>query len=84
MIGCGRVANRFPLEAGVVNGITITACFDTNADAMNDYARTFEGVKASRVRVRGTGTLVHNIELLCHGKLERYQPLTFITSYFVA
>ena len=29
-------------------------------------------------RVRGTGTLVHNIELLCHGKLERYQPLTFI------
>lgn len=35
-------------------------------------------------RVRGTGTLVHNIELLCHGKLERYQSLTFITSYFVA
>ena len=46
VIGCGRVANRFPLEAGVVNGIVITACFDTNADAMNDYARTFEGVKA--------------------------------------
>lgn len=46
VIGCGRVANRFPLEAGVVNGITITACYDTNADAMNDYARTFEGVKA--------------------------------------
>ena len=46
VIGCGRVANRFPLEAGVVNGIAITACYDTNADAMNDYARTFEGVKA--------------------------------------
>lgn len=46
VIGCGRVANRFPLEAGVVNGIVISACFDTNADAMNDYARTFEGVKA--------------------------------------
>ena len=46
VIGCGRVANRFPLEAGVVNGIVINACYDTNADAMNDYARTFEGVKA--------------------------------------
>lgn len=46
VIGCGRVANRFPLEAGVVNGIVISACYDTNAGAMNDYARTFEGVKA--------------------------------------
>lgn len=46
VIGCGRVANRFPLEAGVVNGIAITACYDTNTDTMNDYARTFEGVKA--------------------------------------
>ena len=46
VIGCGRVANRFPLEAGVVNGIAITSCYDSNADAMNDYARTFEGVKA--------------------------------------
>lgn len=46
VIGCGRVANRFPLESRVVNGIAITACYDTNADAMNDYARTFEGVKA--------------------------------------
>lgn len=46
VIGCGRVANRFPLEAGVVNGIDITTCYDINPDAMNDYARTFEGVKA--------------------------------------
>lgn len=46
VIGCGRVANRFPLEASVVNGIAITACYDTNADAMKDYACTFEGVKA--------------------------------------
>lgn len=46
VIGCGRVANRFPLEAGVVNGIDITACYDINPDAMNDFARTFEGVKA--------------------------------------
>ena len=39
--------------------------------------------EATEARVRGTGTLVHNIELLRHGKLERYQRLTFITSYFV-
>lgn len=46
VIGCGRVAHRFPLEAGVVNGIAITACYDTNAEAMNDYVRTFKDVKA--------------------------------------
>ena len=46
IVGCGRIAQRFPAEADVVNGITITACFDTNADAMNDYARTFKQVKA--------------------------------------
>lgn len=46
IVGCGRVANRFPSEADVVNGIAITACFDTNADAMNDYVRTYKDVKA--------------------------------------
>lgn len=46
IVGCGRVANRFPAEAEVVNGIAITACFDINADAMNDYARTYKEVKA--------------------------------------
>ena len=46
IVGCGRVANRFPAEADVVNGIAITACFDTNADAMNDYARNYKDVKA--------------------------------------
>lgn len=46
VIGCGRVANRFPLEASVVNGIAITTCYDSNAFAMNDYAHTFKDVKA--------------------------------------
>ena len=45
VIGCGRVANRFPAEADVVNGIAITACFDTNADNMTAFARTYKGVK---------------------------------------
>lgn len=46
VIGCGRVAHRFPLEADVVNGIQIVAAFDTNASVMNDFARAFKGVKA--------------------------------------
>ena len=45
IVGCGRVANRFPAEADVVNGIAITACFDTNDDNMTAFARTYKGVK---------------------------------------
>ncbi|MDO4955810.1 MAG: Gfo/Idh/MocA family oxidoreductase [Bacteroidales bacterium] len=46
VLGCGRVANRFPLEAGVVNGIHVSACYDTSEAAMGEYIHTFEGVKA--------------------------------------
>lgn len=46
IVGCGRVANRFPAEADVVNGIAITACFDTNDDNMTAFARTYKDVKA--------------------------------------
>lgn len=28
IVGCGRVASRFPKEAEVVSGITVTGCFD--------------------------------------------------------
>lgn len=45
VIGCGRVANRFPLEAGVVNGISVTACYDINEKAQKDYIHTFDGLK---------------------------------------
>lgn len=33
IIGCGRVANRFPMEAKVVSGVEIVAAFDVNLDA---------------------------------------------------
>ena len=33
IIGCGRVAERFPSEAGVVNGIKVCAAYDINPDA---------------------------------------------------
>ncbi len=46
VMGCGRVAHRFPVEADVVNGIQITAAYDIYSDASNDYARTFNGLKA--------------------------------------
>ncbi len=36
IIGCGRVANRFPSEASVVSGIEIVAAFDT------DFAKACE------------------------------------------
>lgn len=46
VIGCGRVAHRFPSEAAVVNGISICACYDTNENAMINYACTYKEVKA--------------------------------------
>lgn len=45
VIGCGRVAKRFPIEATVVNGILITACYDTNAEACDSYSCLFPDVK---------------------------------------
>ena len=38
IIGCGRVAKRFPKEADVVNGVKVVACFDTNPDASKTLA----------------------------------------------
>lgn len=46
IVGCGRIAKRFPLEANVVNGIAITAAFDTDMGAMVDFTRVFKEVKA--------------------------------------
>lgn len=46
IIGCGRVAHRFPPEAEVVNGISIAAAYDTDPEAAGEYARTFKGVKS--------------------------------------
>ena len=38
IIGCGRIAKRFPKEADVVNGLKIVATYDTNCDAANAVA----------------------------------------------
>ena len=45
IIGCGRIAKRFPKEADVVNGLKIVATFDTNSEAANAVASGIEGCK---------------------------------------
>lgn len=38
IIGCGRVASRFPSEASVVNGISLAGVFDTDQAVAADFA----------------------------------------------
>lgn len=46
VIGCGRVARRFPAEANVVNGLKILATYDINQKEAECLASNVEGVKA--------------------------------------
>lgn len=46
IIGCGRIAKRFPHEADVVNGIKITAAYDSNSATVVDFTRVYKDVKA--------------------------------------
>ena len=48
IIGCGRVARRFPSEADVVNGVSITAAFDIDFTICKKFAADFEGVTACK------------------------------------
>lgn len=45
IIGCGRVAKRFPLEANVVNGLKVVATYDIDDVAAKDLASSVEGAK---------------------------------------
>ena len=38
IVGCGRVANRFPSEADVVSGVKVVAAYDINLDAAQSLA----------------------------------------------
>lgn len=50
VIGCGRVANRFPLEAKVVNGVKVVAAYDQSVKALKGYKERFPDVETcSRV-----------------------------------
>ena len=46
IIGCGRVAKRFPAEANVVNGLKVVAIYDIDDDAAESLASSVEGVKS--------------------------------------
>lgn len=46
IIGCGRVARRFPAEAEVVSGVKVVAAYDINPDASNTLAQLSEGITA--------------------------------------
>lgn len=45
IIGCGRVANRFPQEADVVSGVDVVAAYDINPIASQQFEESF-GIKA--------------------------------------
>lgn len=45
MIGCGRIAKRFPKEADVVNGLKIVATYDINQEASEKIASEIEECK---------------------------------------
>lgn len=47
IIGCGRIAKRFPKEADVVNGVKITATYDVDGEAAEKVASDIGGVVCS-------------------------------------
>lgn len=46
IIGCGRVANRFPKEASVVSGVEVVAAYDIDIEASQNLSSKNEGVVA--------------------------------------
>ena len=46
IIGCGRVAQRFPSEASVVSGVNVCAAYDVDPHYAEDFASKFNGIKA--------------------------------------
>lgn len=46
IIGCGRIAKRFPTEADVVNGLRIVATYDIDMDTAEDLASNVDGAKS--------------------------------------
>ncbi len=46
IIGCGRVARRFPAEADVVSGVRVVAAYDVNEEAAKNMERLSDDIKA--------------------------------------
>ena len=45
IIGCGRVARRFPAEADVVSGVKVVAAYDVNENAAKELASLSDDIK---------------------------------------
>ena len=45
IVGCGRVAHRFPSEAQVVSGVKIVGAYDIDPGKSAEFASLFDGVK---------------------------------------
>jgi len=46
IIGCGRVARRFPSEAAFVSGVQVCAAYDIDRNAVTDVSKDNENIKA--------------------------------------
>lgn len=44
IVGCGRVASRFPSEADLVNGVNVCAVFDIDKEKTELFAEKFHGL----------------------------------------
>ena len=47
IIGCGRVAKRFPLESKVVSGVEVVAAYDMDKEVVKELTKQFEGINVS-------------------------------------
>ena len=45
IIGCGRVARRFPSEANIVNGVIVTSVYDIDKKKSEEFAKDFNNVQ---------------------------------------
>lgn len=45
IIGCGRVALRFPTEANVVSGVSVSAAYDIDPQKSEDFVKNFDTIK---------------------------------------
>ena len=46
IIGCGRIAKRFPAEADVVSGVRVVAAYDVNEEAAKNMEGLSDDIKA--------------------------------------
>lgn len=74
IIGCGRVASRFPAEASVVNGIDVVGVYDIDSDAAARLSNANGNIKAYtdlNVMLQNVNAVYIATPHLSHGELIR-------------